>query len=95
MTTIIVRHKVSDFAQWKSFYDSVDSFHKAQEVKSAQVFQSADNPNEVIILSELENLSKARQFAQSQGLKDAMQKAGVADKPDVYFVEKIETRKFT
>lgn len=94
MTTIIVRHKVQDFAQWKSFYDSMDSFHKSNEVKSGQVFRSADNPNEVIILSELENIEKARKFAQGTGLKDAMQKGGVVDHPDVYFVEKVETRNF-
>ena len=95
MTTIIVRHKVADFAKWKSFYDSVDSFHKSHEVKSAQVFRSADSPNEIIILSEMENIEKARKFAQDPGLKDAMQKGGVVDQADVYFVEKVETINFS
>ena len=95
MTTILVRHKVQDFAKWKSTYDTLDSFHKSNKVRSAQVFRNADNPNEVVVLTEMENINDARQFAQSQGLKDAMQNAGVAEQPSVYFLDKAGSRSFT
>lgn len=94
MTTVVVRHKVADYAKWKSAYDSMDSFHKSKGVKSAQIFQSADDPHELIILSEFENITSARQFAQSQELKDGMGKAGVSDQPSVYFVNKVASRSF-
>ena len=95
MTTILVRHKVQDFAKWKSTYDALDSFHRSNKAKSAQIFRNADNPNEVVVLTELDNINDARQFAQSPGLKDAMQNAGVAEQPSVYFLDKAGSRSFT
>jgi predicted AAA+ superfamily ATPase len=54
------------------------------------LFRNADNPNELIILFEWDDLGKARSFAQSEDLVKIMQKAGVSDKPDIYFLDEIE-----
>ena len=94
MATIMVRHKVQDYAKWKSVYDSVDSFHKSHGVKSAQILRSADDPNEVVILTEFNDIAKARAFVQLDELKQIMQRGGVADKPDIYFLENAASRSF-
>ncbi len=94
VTTVLVRHKVKDFAKWKAVYDSVDAFHRKAGVKSAQVLHGADDPNEIVILSEFESLSKAREFALLDELKKIMEQAGVADRPDVYFLEHVGHRSF-
>ena len=49
--------------------------------------KKTENPNEVILLFSAEDLDKAKAFAASDDLRQAMQKAGVSDKPDVYFLE--------
>ena len=94
MTAILVRHKVQDYAKWRSCFDGLDSFHKEKGVKSAQVLRSVDNPNEVIVITEFENVDMAHKFGQLPGLKDAMQKAGVVDQPSIYFLDKVATRSF-
>ena len=94
MTTILVRHKVNDFAKWISSYNTLDSFHKSGGVKSSRIYKSSDNPNEVVVLTEFADVATARRFAQSEGLKSAMQNAGVADKPDIYFLDEFGTRSF-
>jgi hypothetical protein len=38
-------------------------------------------------LFEVESLQKARDFSASSDLRETMQKAGVVDKPDIYFLE--------
>ncbi len=40
--------------------------------------------------TQLPFLDNARTFAQSQDLREAMQRAGVADQPDIYFFEEVE-----
>ncbi len=95
MTTILVRHKVKDFAKWKAVYDGMDAFHRAHGVKNAQILRGAEDPNEVVVLSELENLSKAREFALLDELKKIMEQGGVADRPDVYFLEHAGHRAFS
>jgi heme-degrading monooxygenase HmoA len=59
-------------------------------VAKARAFHSVDNPNEIVMLVEWDDLTKARNFTQSKELKKVMEKAGVTDKPDIYFLEKIE-----
>jgi hypothetical protein len=57
--------------------------------KGGQLFRSADDPNEVILLFEWD-LEQARQFSQSEALSAKMQVAGVLDPPDFLFLEEIE-----
>ena len=89
MSYILVRSKVEDYAKWKPVFDEQRSFRKSSGSKGENVFRNADNPNELFVLLEWDNLERARQFAQSSELREAMQKAGVVDKPDINFLEKL------
>jgi heme-degrading monooxygenase HmoA len=86
MPYLLVRHKVEDYARWRPMYDEHAATRKAGGSTGGRVFRSADNPNEVVILLEWDDLEKARQFAQSEDLRQTMQRAGVVDQPDVYFL---------
>jgi hypothetical protein len=46
-----------------------------------------DNPNEVILLFSAEDLDKAKAFVASDDVRQTMQRAGVSDKPDIYFLK--------
>ena len=52
--------------------------------------RNAEDPNELVILLEWDSLDNARQFANADKLREAMQRAGVADQPDVYFLEEVD-----
>ncbi len=91
MPYMLVRHKVRDYDKWKPIYEEHGATRKASGSKEARLFRNADNPNEMIILFEWDDLAKARKFAQSEDLIKTMQKAGVSDKPDIYFLDEIET----
>jgi len=41
----------------------------------------------VLLLFSMEEVEKAKTFAASDDLHEAMKKAGVSDKPDVYFLK--------
>jgi heme-degrading monooxygenase HmoA len=89
MPYLLVHHKVEDYARWRPIYDEHAATRKASGASgtaAGQVFRSAMDPNEVVILLEWDDLEKARQFAQSEDLRQTMQRAGVVDQPDVYFL---------
>ncbi len=90
MAYILVRHKLADYAKWKPVFDQHGATRKASGSRGGQIFRSAGDPNETVVLLEWDDLAKPRQFAQSDDLRNAMQRAGVADRPDVYFLEAIE-----
>jgi hypothetical protein len=90
MPYLLVRHKVQDYAAWKPVFDKHGATRRRSGSKGGYLFRNATDPNELVILLEWGDLEQARQFAQSEGLRPAMQRAGVADQPDVYFLEELE-----
>ena len=84
---MLVRHKVSDFAKWKLVYHAHLSARQKAGLKEKHLFRNADDQNEVLLLFSVEDVDKAKAFTTSDDLRQVMEKAGVSDKPDVYFLE--------
>ena len=89
MSYVIVKHKVADYARWKPIFDAVGANRQAGGSRGGQLFRSADDPNEVVMLFEWD-LEKARQFSRNEELRATMQDAGVLGPPDCYYLEEIE-----
>jgi len=86
MTHILVRHKVADFAKWKPVYDAHLAARQKAGLREANLLRGIDNPNEVVLLFEAEDLKRAQSFTESSDLRETMQKAGVVGKPDIVFL---------
>ena len=91
MPYMLVRHKVEDYENWKPVFEEHGDLRRESGSKGVRLFRNADDPNETVILLEWEDLQHARRFAQSEDLREAMQRAGVAERPDIYFLEEVET----
>jgi len=91
MPYLLVRHKVEDYEQWKPVFDH--DHGATRERRGSQggwILRNADDPNELVILLEWDSLENARGFAEADDFREAMQRAGVADQPDVYILEEVE-----
>ncbi|HEY6676719.1 MAG TPA: hypothetical protein VIZ87_08010 [Terrimicrobium sp.] len=86
MPYILIRHKVADFSKWKPAYDAHLTARQEAGLKEVYLLRNIDDPSEVIILFEAEDMQRARDFSAAPGLRQAMQEAGVVDKPDIYFL---------
>jgi heme-degrading monooxygenase HmoA len=84
MRYLLVRQKVAEFDRWKSAYDAHLPSRQMAGLKEQHLLRNIDEPGEVLILFEVEDLQKAREFVDSADLRTAMEKAGVVDKPDIY-----------
>ena len=91
MVHMIIRHKVADYSRWKEAFDAHLNTRKAAGETNYRVLQSVDDPREVTIFLDWDSLDRARRFAGSEDLKQAMQKAGVVGDPDVRFLEDART----
>ena len=87
MPYILVRHKVEDYAKWRPAFDEHGAARQASGCKGTHVFRNAEDPNEIVMLLEWDDLENARQLTQSEDLREAMQRSGVADQPDIYFLD--------
>ena len=83
---LLVRHKVREFSEWKRGYDAHLPKRSEAGLTEKYLLRGAQDPNEVIMLFEARDLNHAKAFAESADLKETMQKVGVMDKPDIYFL---------
>lgn len=90
MPHLLIRHKVQDYDAWKPAFDEHGAFRRSAGSRGGLVFRNAEDPNEVLILLEWENLEGARQFTAADDLRETMQRAGVADQPDFYLLEEAD-----
>ena len=90
MTYVLVLHHVEDYSRWKPVYDGDRSVRKDRGSKGSSVLRNADDPNHLVVITEWENLESAKNFAESEDLKNTMQKAGVIGRPAVFYLEELE-----
>jgi heme-degrading monooxygenase HmoA len=94
MTYVMVIHRVEDYAKWKPVYDEDGAIRKAKGSKGASVMRNTKDPNHLIVITEWENLEKAKNFIESEYLKKTMLKSGVVGRPAVFYMEEIEKTPF-
>ncbi|MHB1067715.1 MAG: cyclase [Candidatus Nanopelagicales bacterium] len=80
MTTLAVRHSVSDFDTWKSVFDGHASVRAGHGATSHRVLHDG---NAVLVLIDFPDAASARSFMADPALVDAMARGGVVGAPDV------------
>ncbi len=94
MTYVLVIHNVEDFDKWKPIYDEDGAMRKKEGSKGAFAFRNANDPKQLVVMTNWEDIESAKNFAESEDLRNTMQKAGVTGKPEVYYLEEIERTKY-
>ena len=87
MPYLLIRQNVADYEQWKSAFDSLSVTRQANGSRGGQLFRNASDPNELVVLLEWDVLEKAHQYAQSEELREVMQRAGVVDHSAISFLK--------
>ncbi|MFZ0820900.1 MAG: hypothetical protein WAM91_12585 [Candidatus Acidiferrales bacterium] len=86
MPHLLVRHKVSDFDQWKRVFDSHAAAQQRAGLKIIHILRNADDPSEVVLFFEAQTIEGARGFVFSPDVPQSKEQSGVTDKPDIYFL---------
>lgn len=94
MAHILVHHKIEEYNKWKSAFDAHQSERAANGSMGGKIFRNADDPNDLFVLLQINNMENAKKFVSSDSTKEAMKNAGVIGMPEIYFIEEIaETSK--
>ncbi len=83
---MVATHKVSNYAKWLASYDAHDSLRLVNGLHSFVIGRGAKDSNTVMVGVKVDDMAKAKAFAKSPGLKQAMQKSGVIGAPSFAFV---------
>ena len=83
---VIVHHKVANYAKWRPFFDADKANQLAAGLTNPRVYRSPKNPNDLTIIFDMADMTKARAFAKSPKMKDTMAKAGVLGSPTIKYL---------
>ena len=86
MAKLIVHHKVENYTKWRKVFDNHDETRREFGSTGFEVFQSANDPNDVTALLDWPSVDAAKAFAASDSLKAAMKDAGVASQPELMYL---------
>jgi heme-degrading monooxygenase HmoA len=88
MAYFMGRVTVEDYANFRSTFDGAEAIRKDAGALGSNVYQSVDDPNEVIIEIEFPTVDAAKTWAASQELREVQQRAGLKGTPRTLVVNK-------
>ena len=89
MINTAIRHSVTDYAKWKSVYDTF--LPTTAGAKFARVNRSVEDPNLVTVVAGFDTLELANTFLNNPNLKAKMTEAGVVGSPRIEINEEVES----
>jgi heme-degrading monooxygenase HmoA len=78
---------VADYDAWKRVFDGESAIYRANGSSGSRVFRSKSDPSEIWLLMVWDDLDRARLYTRSDDLLDLMERAGVIDRPDYWYLE--------
>ena len=92
MGYLIGKSPVEDFEKWKSAFHNNESYRTEHGERGYQVFQSVDDPNEVVVLFEWDENKDPRAFFESEKMREMMTEAGLKGRPDLTEVALVDQK---
>ena len=86
---MIIRHKVANYAKWKTGYESHDSFRLASGLHNYIIARGTEDSNMLLVAVRMDDVAKAKAFAASPDLKAKMKAVGVTGTPMIDFLESV------
>ena len=90
MPSLLIRCHVADYPAWKAVFDEHELTRRANGSQGERLFRDADNPREVVILLAWDDLERARLFADSDDMREAVARSEGLDRPDIWLLDDVE-----
>lgn len=88
MVTVIIQHEVSDFTEWKKYFDADESNRAEVGVKLLGLYTSVDNPNDVTMIFEAPDAEIYSKMMSDPQRQETLKKAGVVSAPNASILNK-------
>ena len=92
MTYLLGKSTVEDFDAWQSSFADNDSVRTEHGQQGYQVFQSTEDPNDVVVIFEWEDDKDPRAFFGSEEMRERMAEAGLKGQPELKVLELVDQK---
>ena len=76
MPYLLIHHTVPDYERFKKVFDDDAGRRRMNGCKGGSIYRAPENPSELVVLFDWDDLEKAQKFAASYGLHEAVKWAG-------------------
>ena len=80
---LTLHFKVKDFNAWQTSYNANEKNRTTAGITKSKVFRSVAEPNDVLLLQDVADVSKARTWYGSSEMKAVLEKSGVIGSPSI------------
>jgi hypothetical protein len=77
MPTLVTQHPVKNYDVWRPHFDKHKNNHAEVDIASPRVYGNTDDPNDLLLLFDVADEVRAKEFGQSLDLRSIMEAAGV------------------
>ncbi|MGQ0741411.1 MAG: hypothetical protein ACT4OG_03830 [Alphaproteobacteria bacterium] len=83
---MVIHHRVADYAKWRPVYDAHKAMRDTAGLDYCEVRQPVGDATDVFVACNMTDVDKAKAFAASKDLKEAMKDAGVMGTPEIHYL---------
>jgi hypothetical protein len=94
MYLLRIEHAVPDFEKWKKTFDSDPIGRKRSGVRRHRVLRAIDDPNEVMIDLEFDQIAEAEAMLAALRIVWERLQGQIVTSPETRILESVETRKY-
>jgi quinol monooxygenase YgiN len=84
MATIFRRVRVANYQRFREVYDAATEAREAGGFLNEQVFRNPNDPNDILIMSTVADIERARAYGKSQEVRERQQAAGLLELSNYY-----------
>lgn len=87
MPYVLIQHQVANCDRFEPVFKDDEARRERSGSKGGRLYRNADDPNNLIAIFEWDTVERARAFANSYELKEAVEWAGDATPPRAIVIE--------
>jgi hypothetical protein len=85
MPYTLVRRRSDDYERWRAVFDDGEAARREAGIIKEIVFLNVDDPNDALVLQEVEDVERAREFDASPRSRERRRNAGIVE--DALYLE--------
>ncbi|MDP2479588.1 MAG: antibiotic biosynthesis monooxygenase [Candidatus Palauibacterales bacterium] len=89
MPYTVVREHVGNYARWRRAFEEHSGSRKEAGSRGGHIFRSSEDRDEVVVFLAWEDLDRARQYLDSEAVREEREAGEVDGDPDVLYLEEL------
>ena len=86
MPYLLMWQRVHNYRKWKHVFDAQAEARQEAGMREKYHYFNPADLDEIVVFFQAESEEKARAFAESDEARKAMERAGITEKPEIYFL---------